>query len=75
MLCPVCHGRHFVVVAGVTRPCPECGGVGEIHCCEGLQAQPSHAESACRIVAKEAAPATRQPASAAVSAPVQRKAS
>lgn len=21
-------------------PCPECSGVGEIHCCDGLQEQP-----------------------------------
>lgn len=39
MLCPVCHGTHVTVVAGRRVPCPECGGLGEIHCCDGLQEQ------------------------------------
>ena len=40
MLCNHCHGKHLTVVDGRGRPCDECGGLGEIHCCEGLQAQP-----------------------------------
>lgn len=39
MLCPRCHGTHVVVVNGRRLPCPECGGMGEIHCCDGLQEQ------------------------------------
>ena len=39
MLCPVCHGTHVTVVNGRRVPCPECGGLGEIHCCDGLQEQ------------------------------------
>ena len=40
MLCPRCHGTHFVLVSGQRLPCPECAGVGEIHCCDGLTEQP-----------------------------------
>jgi hypothetical protein len=39
MLCPSCHGRHWVVHCGRMVPCPECGGIGEVHCCDGLAAQ------------------------------------
>ncbi len=40
MLCHRCHRQHWVVRGGQITPCPECGGMGEIHCCEGLVAQP-----------------------------------
>jgi hypothetical protein len=40
MLCPICHGTRYVLVDGCRRPCPECGGFGEIHCCDGLAEQP-----------------------------------
>ena len=46
MLCPDCHGKGLVETpAGPGRqrhpwPCPGCSGVGVVHCCEGLQAQP-----------------------------------
>lgn len=40
MLCPECHGKHWILANGTTTPCPECGGIGEIHCCEGLTVQP-----------------------------------
>jgi hypothetical protein len=40
MLCVHCHGKHIIMLSGQGRPCPECGGFGEVHCCEGLQAQP-----------------------------------
>jgi hypothetical protein len=40
MLCPTCHGRHVINSAAGCRPCPECGGMGEVHCCDGLAAQP-----------------------------------
>jgi hypothetical protein len=40
MLCPVCYGRHFVLVEGRQVPCPECQGFGELHCCDGLTEQP-----------------------------------
>jgi hypothetical protein len=59
MLCPTCHGRHIVNVAGTIRPCPECGGMGEVHCCDGMQAQPGISDSGCRI-----GPATPTPAAA-----------
>jgi hypothetical protein len=39
MLCHRCHGQHWIIRAGQMCPCPECGGLGEIHCCEGLIAQ------------------------------------
>jgi hypothetical protein len=39
MICPRCYGKHIEVVAGTGEPCPECGGLGEIHCCDGLQEQ------------------------------------
>jgi hypothetical protein len=28
------------MVKGLAQPCAECGGLGEVQCCEGLQAQP-----------------------------------
>ena len=40
MLCPVCHGRRLLEIAGVSQPC---GGMGEIHCCDGLICQPEPA--------------------------------
>lgn len=40
MLCPRCHGTHVILVNGLRRPCPECQGMGEVHCCDGLQEQP-----------------------------------
>jgi hypothetical protein len=40
MLCPVCYGKHFVMLDGRPLPCPECGAAGEVHCCDGLQEQP-----------------------------------
>lgn len=39
MLCSSCHGHHWVIRHGQMMPCPECGGVGEIHCCDGLTEQ------------------------------------
>ena len=39
MVCHSCHGQHWVLRSGQMMPCPECGGLGEIHCCEGLVAQ------------------------------------
>jgi hypothetical protein len=39
MLCPNCHGTRFVLINGQPVPCPECGGMGELHCCDGLQEQ------------------------------------
>jgi hypothetical protein len=40
MLCPVCHGQRLVVIGGRQEPCAECGGLGVLHCCEGLVEQP-----------------------------------
>jgi AraC family transcriptional regulator, regulatory protein of adaptative response / methylated-DNA-[protein]-cysteine methyltransferase len=40
MICDHCHGRHLVLREGRARPCEECGGLGVLHCCEGLPAQP-----------------------------------
>lgn len=39
MLCPRCYGRHVVTQNGSRFPCPECAGMGEIHCCDGLREQ------------------------------------
>jgi len=44
MICPECFGRRLASATGVVLPCPECGGTGTVHCCEGLQAQPECAE-------------------------------
>ena len=59
MLCPRCHGTHVIVEAGQPRPCPECQGMGEIHCCDGLTEQPdastdepSEPANGCRVVPK-----------------------
>jgi hypothetical protein len=41
MLCSLCFGRR--VING--NSCVECGGQGEIHCCDGLQAQPLRSQS------------------------------
>jgi DnaJ-class molecular chaperone len=46
MLCPRCHGTHVVWDDGRPVPCPECGGAGELHCCDGLQEQPEGGEPA-----------------------------
>lgn len=46
MLCPRCHGTRFVIENGQRLPCPECGGMGEIHCCDGLMEQP---DAACEL--------------------------
>ena len=39
MMCYLCHGQHWVIRGNQMSPCPECGGLGEIHCCDGLVAQ------------------------------------
>jgi hypothetical protein len=40
MLCPRCHGTRYVLHHGQRLPCPDCGGMGELHCCDGLTEQP-----------------------------------
>ncbi|MCI0741919.1 MAG: hypothetical protein L0Y72_23035 [Gemmataceae bacterium] len=40
MICPMCYGKRMVQIRGVWMPCPECAGLGDLHCCDGLQAQP-----------------------------------
>ncbi len=50
MVCHQCHGQHWVIRAGQMCPCPECGGLGEIHCCEGLVAQREFLEPAHPVV-------------------------
>ena len=55
MLCPNCHGQHFISSQNEWVPCPECNGAGEIHCCDGLQMQSEQCgnseaqEAACRM--------------------------
>jgi hypothetical protein len=44
MLCPICFGHRLFFFQGHLLPCPECEGFGEIHCCDGLQAQPFEEE-------------------------------
>jgi hypothetical protein len=44
MLCPTCHGQRFLFINDQLAPCPECGGYGEVHCCDGLQEQPEPIE-------------------------------
>lgn len=48
MICRTCHGtgrKSFADLPGAELvpsplPCPECGGSGFTHCCEGDQVQP-----------------------------------
>lgn len=55
MICPICHGtgfvnRHFSGETGTvpqTLPCPECGGTGIGHCCDGHQPTARDEEIAC----------------------------
>lgn len=47
MICTVCHGRRVLEIAGKVQPCGECGGMGVIHCCEGLMTQPGPRGIAC----------------------------
>ncbi len=51
MLCPQCYGKHVVLINNSWIPCPECGGIGELHCCDGLREQ-----DGCRFAS---APTTR----------------
>jgi DnaJ-class molecular chaperone len=43
MICQTCHGNGYVAQFGeklwrlTWKPCPECGGCGETHCCDGHQ--------------------------------------
>jgi hypothetical protein len=39
MLCPRCYGKHVITLNGSRIPCPECAGIGELHCCDGLREQ------------------------------------
>lgn len=39
MLCPHCYGTHFLIENGRRVPCPECNGIGSLHCCDGMQCQ------------------------------------
>ena len=39
MLCPRCYGKHTIMLNGSRIPCPECAGIGELHCCDGLREQ------------------------------------
>ena len=60
MICPFCQGKRLLKVRGQPQPCVECGGKGEVHCCEGLQSQPDDCEIDLppRLAAK---PATASP--------------
>ncbi len=48
MICPDCGGtgKKFKYFSELPRcyegPCEGCGGVGQIHCCDGLQDQPEY---------------------------------
>ena len=53
MICPVCQGGRLLLIAGVTQPCGECGGMGFIHCCEGLVCQPEPADHLVAVVSGE----------------------
>lgn len=37
MICPTCYGTHLITINNQPTPCPECQGVGTLHCCDGLQ--------------------------------------
>ncbi len=38
MRCNFCDGSGMRQQGGVILPCPECGGCGVAHCCDGIQA-------------------------------------
>jgi hypothetical protein len=44
MICDLCGGKRQVVILRTFMreviPCPECGGSGVTHCCDGLREQP-----------------------------------
>lgn len=42
MICPTCWGLGDNNIIYEFKPCPDCGGTGIIHCCEGNQCQPEH---------------------------------
>jgi hypothetical protein len=65
MLCPRCHGTRSVLDHGQPRPCPDCGGMGEIHCCDGLTEQPDPDGEAVPLPAcpADSRPADSTPAS------------
>jgi hypothetical protein len=56
MICSSCYGIGEVLVDREGKPvsrlrdaatmitCPECGGCGIVHCCEGMQEQPEPEE-------------------------------
>ena len=56
MNCPTCFGIGEVLIDKDGRPvrrlrdaanmiaCPDCGGCGQVHCCEGDRAQPDAEE-------------------------------
>jgi len=41
-------GRGYAVIADMI-PCPDCGGAGIAHCCDGLCAQPDAAPAQATI--------------------------
>lgn len=38
MRCNFCDGTGMRPQGAVLLPCPECGGCGVAHCCDGIQA-------------------------------------
>jgi hypothetical protein len=49
MICPQCDGEGLIVRPGESpAPCPECGGSGRAHCCEGLVCQPDSDPPECQ---------------------------
>ena len=54
MLCPWCHGKGVAGLEGGRQaPCPECGGCGLVHCCEGLREQPGGGAAAGDVAQEE----------------------
>jgi hypothetical protein len=49
MICPICQGARVVWRGYHAEPCPECGGCGVAHCCDGHQ--PSAHDGAVEIAA------------------------
>ena len=65
MLCPRCYGKHVVNFNGARIPCPECAGVGEIHCCDGLREQDCLAEESTKYQMRNPKSRQDEPASRA----------
>lgn len=53
MICPRCYNHHYKAESDPALadfPCPECYGIGILHCCDGLHEQPVGEKEVCRKI-------------------------